>query len=78
MTDEDKQELYRVVRGWVMTPGWPTQTHVRQCIQDAHMGRPDGRLVTTDNMWMFRHYRNSVSPSPEQLVKEALAYAEDQ
>lgn len=77
MTDEDKQELYRVVRSWVMTPGWYTQEDVRVCIQDAHAGRPDGLLVTNDNQWMFRQYRNSVSPDPAQLVKEALAYVED-
>lgn len=78
MTDADKHELYRVVRGWVLTPGWPTKKHVMQCIQDAHMGRPDGHLVTSDNMWMFRQYRNSLSPNPAQLVKEALEFVEDE
>lgn len=78
MTDADKQDLYRLVAGWLSTPGWPEQKHVKRCIQDAHDGRPDGTLVTNDNMWMFRQYRNSVSPRPDQLVFESLAFAEDE
>jgi len=76
MDDADKADLYRLVRGWVLTPGYPTQTLVKECIQDAHLGRPDGYLVTNDNQWMFRQYRNSVSPNADQLVREALAYEE--
>ncbi len=76
MTDADKAELYRLVRGWVLTPGYPTRKHVKECIQDAHFGRPDGYLVTFDNQWMFRQYRNSVSPNADQLVREAVAFEE--
>jgi hypothetical protein len=76
MSDADKEELYRLVRGWVLTPGYPTRKHVKECIQDAHLGRPDGYLVTNDNQWMFRQYRNSVSPSVDQLVREAVAFEE--
>jgi hypothetical protein len=76
MTGADKAELYRLVRGWVLTPGYPTRKRVKECIQDAHFGRPDGYLVTTDNQWMFRQYRNSVSPIADQLVREAVAYEE--
>ena len=76
MTGADKAELYRLVRGWVLTPGYPTRKLVKECMQDAHFGRPDGYLVTTDNQWMFRQYRNSVSPNVDQLVREAVAYEE--
>jgi len=76
MRDADKAELYRLVRGWVLTPGYPERQHVIDCIQDAHGGRPDGYLVTNDNQWMFRQYRNSVSPDPARLVREAVAFKE--
>lgn len=35
------------------------------------MGRPDGRLVTMENMHLFRVYRNSVSGDPQRLLLEA-------
>jgi hypothetical protein len=76
MNDADKAELYRLVRGWVLTPGYPERKHVIECIQDAHLGRPDGWLVTNDNQWLFRQYRNSVSPNAEKLVREAVAFKE--
>lgn len=77
MTEADKQELYRLVRGWLMSPGWPETKHVRAVIQDAHMGRLDEWLVDTSNMYLFRLYRNHVSHSPDRLMAEALAFTED-
>lgn len=79
MTDNDKRLLYRIVldrlnSGKRERARWRS---VEQAIFDAHNGRPDGFLVTTDNMWLFRQYRNSVSPNPGQLVREAIDYGAD-
>jgi hypothetical protein len=35
---------------------------------------PDGRLVTMENMHLFRQYRNSIDPNPVHMVDSALAY----
>lgn len=47
--------------------GW-----VEDRITDAHLGRPDGRLVTDENLHLFRQYRNTVSADPRVLTDEAL------
>jgi sugar lactone lactonase YvrE len=75
MTDNDRQLLLRIVWDRLNCgKQGGKQRHVEQAIFDAHNGRPDGFLVTTDNMWLFRQYRNSVSPSPKQLVHEAMDF----
>jgi len=38
-------------------------------IRSAHFGRPCG-WVTTTNLHLFRRYRNTVSPSPAQLLED--------
>lgn len=48
--------------------------HVESAILAAHNGRPDGFLVTTANLHLFRQYRNAVSPDPAALVNAAEDY----
>lgn len=75
MTDNDKQLLLRIVWDRLNCgKKGGQQRHVEQAIFDAHNGRPDGFLVTSDNMWLFRQYRNSVSPDPKRLVHEAMDF----
>jgi len=45
-----------------------------ESIRDANNGRPDGRLVTNENLHLFRQYRNTVSPAPGHLVQAARNY----
>lgn len=74
MTEADKQKLYRVIRDYMNRNHGPYMQHgMARRIQQAHNGMPDGSLVTTDNMWLFRQYRNAVSPSPSHMVAAALA-----
>jgi hypothetical protein len=74
MRDEDKADLFRLVLERLDNG---RRGAVSQSIYDAHNGRPDGLLVTTDNMWLFRQYRNSVSPSPGHMIDAALAYQKE-
>lgn len=78
MREEDKQRLYQLVLDELALH---RSKHARRMVEDAifaaHNGRPDGYLVTADNMWLFRQYRNSVSPSPKHLVDAALAYGKE-
>jgi|688.fasta_scaffold106471_8 hypothetical protein len=77
MTNEDKAKLFRIVRDRLNCGKvWGKRKHVESAIFDAHNGRPDGLLVTNENMYLFRQYRNGVSPSPAKLVNEALAWKE--
>jgi hypothetical protein len=77
MTDEDKGKLFRIVRDRLNCGKiYGKRKHVESAIYAAHNGRPDGLLVTTDNMYLFRQYRNSVSPSPAHMVDAALAWQE--
>ena len=78
MTDEDKAKLYRIVRDRLECGRLcGKRKHVESSILAAHNGRPDGLLVTTSNMYLFRQYRNSVSPSPAHMVDAALAWKGD-
>ena len=78
MTDENKGKLFRIVRDRLNCgKQGGKRKHVEAAIYDAHNGRPDGFLVTTDNMYLFRQYRNSVSPSPAHMVNAALAWHEE-
>lgn len=80
MTDQDKAELYRIVRKRLAGGGASLASkrkHVESDISDAHNGRPDGYFVTSDNLSLFRQYRNAVSPSPKHMVDAALAYQGD-
>lgn len=76
MERKDRVALYGMVRRWVRQGPWADREYVLECIRHAHNGRPDGCLVTNDNMWMLRQYRNGVSADPEQLVSESLACRE--
>lgn len=78
MTDEDKRELYRIVRDKLNSGGLASKRkHVESAIFGAHNGRLDGQtLVTTHNLHLFRQYRNSVSCSPAHMVDAAIASQE--
>jgi len=78
MIDGDKAALYRLVMRWLSNDGWSDEGYVKECIQCAHLGRPDGVLVTNENLWMLRQYRNAVSPSADQLIEEARKFTEVQ
>jgi len=74
MTDEDKGKLFRIVRDRLNCgKSGGKRKHVESAIYAAHNGRLDGFLVTTGNLYLFRQYRNSVSPSPAHMVDAALA-----
>lgn len=78
MRDEDKQRLYQIVLDKLERHrGKNSRRRVQDAIFAAHNGRPDGCLVTADNMWLFRQYRNSVSPNPKHMVDAALAYGKE-
>lgn len=68
MDKEDQVELFDIVRDAVDTYG--RELTIR-AISDSHMGRLDGRVVTPDNLHLFRRYRNTVTPSGVALMKEA-------
>lgn len=78
MTDEDKRELYRIIRDRLNGSGLSSKRkHVESAIFAAHNGRLDGQtLVTTRNLHLFRQYRNSVSCSPAHMVDAAVADGE--
>lgn len=68
MTDENRSELFEIIRAWEASKGY---NFVFNCIQDAHFGNPDGRMVTMENQHLFRQYRNYVSADPNVLITEA-------
>ena len=45
---------------------------VERVIYECHNGRLDGRIVTRNNLHLFRQYRNTVSGEPSVMTKEAL------
>ena len=69
MLEENKAELFRLVIDYIDT--WDTDLAMRR-IRDAHNGRPDGRLVTNNNLHLFRQYRNGISSAPLDMVNAAL------
>ena len=71
MTEEDKKELFEIVLDSVNRRG---REVTEKRIWDAHMGSPDGWVVSMENMHLFRRYRNSVSGNPIHMVDAALAY----
>ena len=71
MTKENQHELFETVLSFINT--YDRESAERR-IWDAHMGNPDGRLVTNENMHLFRQYRNSIDPNPVHMVDSALAY----
>ena len=71
MTEEDKKELFEIVLASVNQRG---REVTEKRIWDAHMGSPDGWVVTMENMHLFRRYRNSIDPNPVHMVDSALAY----
>jgi hypothetical protein len=76
MTYSDRQWLFRIVRR-ELEEGC-TRKRLEEEIFAAHNGKPDGFLVTNDNLWLFRQYRNSVSGNPARLVDEALRFQEEE
>jgi hypothetical protein len=68
MTDENRSELFKIVRGWLDSKNF---NFVFNSIHDAHMGNPDGRMVTMENQHLFRQYRNYISADPLQMIREA-------
>ena len=47
-------------------------------IRDCHNGRLDGRIVTNDNLHLFRRFRNDVelgSANPVEMLDKARAWA---
>lgn len=78
MREVDRAELCRIVKAYIdpKRPGHKPR-QVWQIIEAAHNGRPDGYLVTTANMSLFRQYRNSVSPNPQDMIDEAMLFQEE-
>ena len=71
MTKENQHELFEIVLASVNQRG---REVTEKRIWDAHMGSPDGWVVTMDNMHLFRQYRNDIDPNPVHMVDSALAY----
>jgi hypothetical protein len=69
MLEENKKELYALVLAHMERYGQDLTEHR---IWDAHDGRPDGTLVTNDNLHLFRQFRNTISSSPRVMVHAAL------
>ena len=69
MKDEDYKALMRLVSGWLNVYG---DERVATAIGDAHRARPDGDMVTTDNLHLVRQYRNSRSADPARLISDAI------
>ena len=69
MLEADKQELYRLVLDHMEKYG---QSLTETRIYAAHDGRPDGELVTNDNLHLFRQFRNTISGAPRVMVHAAL------
>lgn len=68
MQGEDRAELYGIVREAIDKYG---HAQVSRCISEANnWGRVDGFVVTTDNMHLFRQFRNT-NFSADNLVEEA-------
>lgn len=67
-----ENELFEEVLSHLNTYG--NRYLTEQLIQQAHNGKPDGVLVTDDNLHLFRVYRNTVSPIPYQMVDDAMIY----
>ena len=71
MTEENKHKLFEIVVASVEKRG---REVTEKRIWDAHMGSPDGWVVTMENLHLFRRYRNSIDPNPVHMVDSALAY----
>lgn len=77
MEDGAKHELFRIILARLNNGRISgKRKHVESSILAAHLGRPDGLMVTTENMHLFRQYRNSVSGEPAHMVDAALAWKE--
>jgi hypothetical protein len=74
MSDDYKQELFGLVlRALAGRKPRVTRRNVWDAIYAAHNGRPSG-FITSDNQWLFRAYRNNVSPNPDHLIDAALEF----
>lgn len=71
MDDENYAALMRLVSQWLNVYG---DERVADAIGCAHRARPDGALVTTDNLGLVRQYRNSRSADPADLIKDAITW----
>lgn len=78
MEEKDVHRLYRIVLDALgKDPSEHDRQRIRLRIAEAHHGMTSGDLVTTENIGLFRQYRNSVSPDPKHLVAAALAFAKE-
>lgn len=76
MTDEDKAKLYGIVlKSLGDQRSCYGQQIVESAIRAAHFGRIVSPMVTDDNLYLFRQYRNAVSPDPARLVADAEGHA---
>ena len=71
MTRESEIELYETVMSHINTYG---EQSAMRAIWDAHNGRPDGWLVTNENLHLFRQYRNSIDPRPMHMIESTWIY----
>ena len=77
MAEADKHELFRIILARLNNGRVSgKRKHVESDILSAHMGRLDGWWITTDNLHLFRQYRNYVSCEPAHMVDAALAWKE--
>jgi hypothetical protein len=74
MQDLDREQLRQSVRNFVALWG---RNAVEMRVALAHNGQPDGRMVNSDNLALFRQYRNSVSGSAKRLVDESLGLVDE-
>lgn len=52
--------------------------YLATCIQNCHNGKLDGRIVTNDNLHLFRRFRNDVnlgSGSAVEMLDKARVWA---
>ena len=75
MKTADKHKLFRIV---IQSLNAQRSCYgpqiVESMIRHAHNGRIEGFMVTTDNLYLFRQYRNAVSCEPRHLMDAASAY----
>ena len=71
MSEVNRVALMRLVSEWLNVYG---DERVADAIGCAHRARPDGDMVTTDNLHLVRQYRNTRSSVPADLINDALTW----
>jgi hypothetical protein len=74
MTPENRKLLGAIVRAAIVATN---DTFVERTILAAHNGKLRA-FVTQGNLYLFRQYRNSVSSSPREMIREALRDGHEQ